>query len=90
MKLGRLVRVALGTLALGYLAVAGAVFLSQRWMLFFHGNGEQLADAMPLPLRLSEMGFGFYGVEYPGYDVSAIPWAPASRSRWHEGASGRG
>lgn len=34
---------------------------------YFHGNGSQVANRMPLASQLREAGIGFFGVEYPGY-----------------------
>ena len=38
--------------------------------VFFHGNGEQLADTDPWAQALREKGVGFYGIEYPGYGLA--------------------
>ena len=41
-------------------------------VVFFHGNGEQLADGLWLAEALRrEEGVGFFGVEYPGYGLAA-------------------
>lgn len=40
-------------------------------VVHFHGNGEQLADEAWLAERFQEAGFGFYGVEFPGYGLAA-------------------
>ena len=40
-------------------------------VVHFHGNGEQLADAVWLAQRFQEAGLGFYAVEYPGYGLAA-------------------
>ena len=40
-------------------------------VVHFHGNGEQLADSVPLAQCLRELGLGVALVEYPGYGVAA-------------------
>jgi pimeloyl-ACP methyl ester carboxylesterase len=40
-------------------------------IVYFHGNGEQLADVAPLAAALHESGLGVLAVEYPGYGMSA-------------------
>ena len=40
------------------------------WILFFHGNGEQLADSLPIAQSLARRGLAFAAVEYPGYGES--------------------
>jgi pimeloyl-ACP methyl ester carboxylesterase len=44
-------------------------------LLYFHGNGEQLADAIPFGSWLREQGLGLLAVEYPGY--AGAPGAPS-------------
>jgi uncharacterized protein len=41
-----------------------------RTVVFFHGNGETVANAAPLGARLSAEGLGFVAVEYRGYGAS--------------------
>ena len=36
-------------------------------LAYFHGNGEQLADAIPIGRWAHAHGLGFFAVEYPGY-----------------------
>ena len=48
-------------------------------VVVFHGNGETLADNVPLLEVLAREGLGAYGVEYPGY-------GPASSYSPSEGA----
>ncbi|MCU0685770.1 MAG: alpha/beta hydrolase [Polyangiaceae bacterium] len=48
-------------------------------VVHFHGNGEQVADSVPLAQCLRELGLGVALVEYPGYGL-------ASRARPSEGA----
>ncbi len=36
-------------------------------VVYFHGNGEQLAGTSWLASRFAERGFGFAAIEYPGY-----------------------
>lgn len=40
-------------------------------VLFFHGNGEQLADLPDFFERLHRQGLGVVALEYPGYGASA-------------------
>ncbi len=40
-------------------------------IVYFHGNAEQLADAVPLGQRFATSGLGFLAVEYPGYGLAA-------------------
>ncbi len=58
--------------AVGFAAPEGA-----RTVVFFHGNGETIADAVGLGRALSRRGLGFLAVEYRGYG--------ASRSAAHPG-----
>jgi alpha-beta hydrolase superfamily lysophospholipase len=44
---------------------AGAVTI-----VHFHGNGEELADLVPLAWSVRRAGLGFFAVEYPGYGLS--------------------
>ncbi len=39
-------------------------------VVYFHGNGEQLADLRSLALALRRRGFGFFAVEYPGFGLA--------------------
>ena len=39
-------------------------------LVFYHGNGEQLADSESLALALGDLEFGFFSVEYPGYGLA--------------------
>jgi len=39
-------------------------------IVYFHSNGEQLADSRYLAQALHRQGFGFYSVEYPGYGLA--------------------
>lgn len=39
-------------------------------IVFFHGNGEDLADTVMLGRELYDAGVGFCAVEYPGYGLS--------------------
>jgi uncharacterized protein len=45
-------------------------FEGKRVVVWFHGNGEDLADAVPMVSLLRTMGVGVLGVEYPGYGVA--------------------
>ncbi|WNG35527.1 alpha/beta hydrolase [Archangium violaceum] len=40
-------------------------------VVHFHGNGDQLADQVPVAWRFKEAGLGFYVMEYPGYGLAA-------------------
>ncbi len=40
-------------------------------VVHFHGNGDQLADQVPVAQRFKEAGLGFYVMEYPGYGLAA-------------------
>ena len=42
-------------------------------VVIFHGNGEQLANVVPLAQDLSDYGLGTFAVEYPGYGLSSDP-----------------
>jgi hypothetical protein len=44
--------------------------LGARTVVFFHGNGETVANAAPLGAELSAQGLGFVAVEYRGYGGS--------------------
>jgi uncharacterized protein len=51
----------------------GATFLyfnGARVVVYFHGNGEDLADSIPMVSLLRTMGVGVLAVEYPGYGVA--------------------
>jgi uncharacterized protein len=45
-------------------------FNGTRVVAWFHGNGEDLADAVPMVSLLRSLGVGVLGVEYPGYGVA--------------------
>jgi uncharacterized protein len=59
---GGYVRVGQGGVLLQRPAPAGA-----PWVVYFHGNGEQLSDLEDVADALHARGLGFLGVEYPGY-----------------------
>lgn len=62
------------TLALHFVAPADATTV-----VHFHGNGEQLANLVPLGRALRRAGLGFFAVEYPGYGlVGGKPSEPAN------------
>jgi pimeloyl-ACP methyl ester carboxylesterase len=51
----------------------GATFLyfeGKRVVAYFHGNGEDLADSMPMVSLLRSLGVGVLAVEYPGYGIA--------------------
>jgi uncharacterized protein len=39
-------------------------------IVHFHGNGEELADQVPLARSLKSLGLGLLAVEYPGYGLA--------------------
>jgi len=45
-------------------------FEGKRVVVWFHGNGEDLADAVPMVSLLRTLGVGVLAVEYPGYGVA--------------------
>lgn len=45
--------------------------------VYFHGNGEQLADLDWISSSMSRMGVGFAGIEYPGYGLAAQQGKPS-------------
>jgi pimeloyl-ACP methyl ester carboxylesterase len=58
----------------GYVRAGDGGVLLQRpgpagapWVVYFHGNGEQLSDLEGVAEALQARGLGFLGVEYPGY-----------------------
>jgi uncharacterized protein len=58
----------------GYVRVAEGGVLLQRpgpadapWVVYFHGNGEQLSNLEDVAEAFNAQGLGFLGVEYPGY-----------------------
>ncbi len=59
-------------------------------VVHFHGNGEELADLVPLAWAFRRAGLGFFAIEYPGYGMAkafepseeAI-YADAEAALWH-------
>ncbi len=59
-------------------------------IVHFHGNGEELADLVPLAWSFRRAGLGFFAVEYPGYGLAreyspseeAI-YSDAEAALWH-------
>ncbi|HEU4533499.1 MAG TPA: alpha/beta hydrolase, partial [Polyangiaceae bacterium] len=51
-------------------------------VVHFHGNGEQMADAVPLAQCLRELGLGAALVEYPGYGLAARA-SPSEGALYH-------
>jgi uncharacterized protein len=52
---------------------AEATFLyfgGKKVVAYFHGNGEDLADSVPMISLLRSLGAGVLAVEYPGYGVA--------------------
>lgn len=49
-------------------------------IVYFHGNGGQLANSVGLARSVTARGFGFYAVEYPGYGPAAKQGDPTESS----------
>lgn len=49
-------------------------------LVYFHGNGEQLADLEWVSSSMTRMGVGFAAIEYPGYGLAAQSGAPSETS----------
>src|SRR2546430_13172822 len=45
-------------------------FPGAKVVAYFHGNGEDLADSVPMVSLLRSLGMGVLAVEYPGYGVA--------------------
>ena len=45
-------------------------FEGKKVVAYFHGNGEDLADSIPMISLLRSLGMGVLAVEYPGYGVA--------------------
>jgi uncharacterized protein len=45
-------------------------FHGPRVVAYFHGNGEDLADSIPMISVLRSLGVGVLAVEYPGYGIA--------------------
>jgi fermentation-respiration switch protein FrsA (DUF1100 family) len=45
-------------------------FNGKTVVAYFHGNGEDLADSIPMVSLLRSLGVGVLAVEYPGYGVA--------------------
>jgi fermentation-respiration switch protein FrsA (DUF1100 family) len=45
-------------------------FNGAKVVAYFHGNGEDLADSIPMVSMLRSLGVGVLAVEYPGYGVA--------------------
>jgi alpha-beta hydrolase superfamily lysophospholipase len=61
-----------------------------RTVVHFHGNGEELADLVPLAWSFRRAGLGFFAVEYPGYGLAKdyppseeALYADAEAALWH-------
>jgi len=48
-------------------------------VVYFHGNGEQMADVVPFARALRDHGLGVLVIEYPGYGLSSHA-APSEES----------
>jgi pimeloyl-ACP methyl ester carboxylesterase len=46
-------------------------FHGSKVVVYFHGNGEDLADSIPMVSLLRTLGVGVLAVEYPGYGIAA-------------------
>jgi len=42
----------------------------KKVVAYFHGNGEDLADSVPMVSLLRSLGVGVLAVEYPGYGIA--------------------
>jgi hypothetical protein len=45
-------------------------FHGKKVVAYFHGNGEDLADSIPMISLLRSLGMGVLAVEYPGYGIA--------------------
>ncbi|MCU0684143.1 MAG: alpha/beta hydrolase [Polyangiaceae bacterium] len=54
-------------------------------LVYYHGNGEQLADLVPIGEAFHEAGLGFFTAEYPGYALARAAGGP-TEARLYEGA----
>lgn len=61
-----------------------------RTVVHFHGNGEELADLVPMAWSFRRAGLGFFAVEYPGYGLAKdyppseeALYADAEAALWH-------
>src|SRR5438132_953241 len=45
-------------------------FQGAKVVAYFHGNGEDLADSVPMVSLLRSLGMGVLAVEYPGYGIA--------------------
>jgi alpha-beta hydrolase superfamily lysophospholipase len=45
-------------------------FPGAKVVAYFHGNGEDLADSVPMVSLLRSLGMGVLAVEYPGYGIA--------------------
>ena len=46
-------------------------FPGKKVVVYFHGNGEDLADSIPMISLLRTLGVGVLALEYPGYGVAS-------------------
>jgi pimeloyl-ACP methyl ester carboxylesterase len=68
-----------------------AVFLyfhGPRVVAYFHGNGEDLADSIPMISLLRSLGMGVLAVEYPGYGIAG--GSPSERGAYAAAESALG
>jgi uncharacterized protein len=54
-------------------------------IVYYHGNGEQLADLVLIGELFREAGVGFFAAEYPGYALARGAGGP-SEAKLYEGA----
>lgn len=66
----RLVQISTAT-GLPVFAVYFPAAAGHSTLVHFHGNGEQLADTLPVGRMFQAHGLGFFAVEYPGYGAAA-------------------
>ena len=69
---GRIIAIENGTVIL-YQKPAG----QNPVLVYFHGNGDQLADLAWISSSVLRMGAGFAGIEYPGYGLCADQGKPS-------------
>lgn len=55
-------------------------------LVVFHGNGDTLANMVPLLDGLARAGVGAYGVEYPGYGPASA-YAPSEGALYEDAAT---
>src|SRR5438105_14324582 len=65
-------------------------FQGAKVVVYFHGNGEDLADSVPMVSLLRSLGMGVLAVEYPAYRVAGgMPSAQGAYAAARGGLSWR-